>query len=182
MKTSRLFMYLLMVFAITLTACSDDGEDGMDGMDGAPGIAGQDGADGQDGEDGEDGNANVMSVTINDFSIVDGANDITIPQVTQDIVDSGLVLGYVTVSGNAFWETIPVVTGGSVILDIDRIFLETVRLTATFSQTLNFRFLIIEGTPAGREAGSTNQDLRNYYEMQGVNFNDYESVKAFFNL
>ncbi|WP_201739407.1 collagen-like protein [Dokdonia sinensis] len=175
MKTSRFFMYLFMVFAITLTACSEDGEDGMDGMDGAPGAQGPAG---EDGQDGEDGNANVVSITIDGFPIVSGINNITIPEVTQDIVDNGLVLGYTTVSGNPFWETLPVVTGGSVILDIDRIFLETVRLTSTFNQTLDFRFLIIEGTPLGRQSGST----REYYEMQGVDFNDYESVKEFFNL
>ena len=179
MKTSRLFMYLFMVFAITLTACSDDGEDGMDG---APGAQGPAGIDGEDGEDGEDGNANVTSVTFNGYSIATGTNQFDIPEITQDIYDHGIVLGYVTVSGNPFWESIPVVIGTEVRLDIDRIYLGGLQMISAFDQLLNFRFVIIEGTPSTRNALGSKEDLREFYEMQGVDFNDYESVKNFFDL
>lgn len=182
MKTIKFFTYAVVVLFLGLASCSTDGEDGMDGMDGAPGAQGVAGEDGADGQNGEDGNANVASVTFNAYSIVIGNNEFSIPEITQDIYDNGLVMGYVTVNGNDFWETMPIVSSGSVILDVDRIYLGGLRVVSTFNQTVNFRFVIIEGSPAGRAAQESGEDLKSFYESQGVDFSDFEAVSAYFNL
>lgn len=155
MKTTMKFLtYCMIAFTLVLTSC--DGEDGMDGAEGPQGIT---------GTDGQDGNANVVSVSFNAYDIEIGQNEFDIPELTQEIFDHGVVLGYVTVDGNPFWETLPLVISEDVPLDIDRIEVGKITLTATFTQTLNFRFVLIEGTDAS-----------------SFNFNSYEEVRSFYNL
>ncbi len=163
MKTTLKFLtYLMMAFALVLTISSCEGEDGVDGE---IGPQGEQGIDGQDGEDGQDGNANVTSVTFDQYSLTEGTNEFEIPELTQEIFDHGFVYGYVTVSGNAFWETIPIVINKEVLLDIDRIEVGKITLQATFNQTLNFRFILVEGT-----------------DVSGTNFTNYTEVASYYNL
>ena len=81
------------------------GANGQDGTDGADGVNGQDGADGVDGQDGadgldgEDGNANVRSFRFQRPSWTTssenfGIANLKLPEVTYDIVNSGVILGY----------------------------------------------------------------------------------------
>jgi len=126
--------YVLLAFLVAFSfSCSpEDGEDGMNGAQGPAGPAGQ------------DGNANVVSVLLENQSVTTGNNTFSVPAITQEIYDTGVVYGYVTVNGNDFWETIPVITGGTTILDIDKILLGEVEITTNFSQSnLNFRFIIV---------------------------------------
>lgn len=163
-RLTNTLMYLFIATALTFTSCSTDGEDGMDGAQGEQGIAGQDGADGQDGEDG---NANVVSVLLENQTVTTGINTFSVPELTQEIYDNGLIYGYVTVSGNEFWETIPIVSFGNIILDIDRIRVGEIDIETTFDQGgLNFRFILIEGSdPNGL-----------------VDFTDYDSVADYYDL
>ncbi|WP_299258940.1 hypothetical protein [uncultured Aquimarina sp.] len=155
MKTTMKFLtYVMMAFALVLTSC--DGEDGANGLDGAIGPQ---------GPSGQDGNANVVSVSVDAYTVAIGQNEILVPELTQEIYDNGFVFGYTTVNGNSFWETLPVVINENTLLDIDRIEVGKIILTSTFDQTLDFRFVLIEGT-----------------DISGFNFSSYEDVQSYYNL
>ncbi|SEK74870.1 hypothetical protein SAMN04487910_1016 [Aquimarina amphilecti] len=152
MKTTMKFLtYVMMAFALVLTSC--DGEDGANGLDGAIGPAGQ------------DGNANVVSISVDAYTVAIGQNEILVPELTQDIYDNGLVFGYTTVNGNPFWETLPIVINENTLLDIDRIEVGKIILTSTFDQTLNFRFVIIEGTNISSFDFSNYEEVQNHYGL-----------------
>lgn len=92
-----------------------DGQDGADGTNGANGTAGADGtngtagADGTNGTDGQDGNANVTSsdwFTASGFTLTTGFGDIKLldhdhaaTEITQEIIDTGVVLVYGNLRG-----------------------------------------------------------------------------------
>lgn len=170
MKTTRKFLaYLVMAFAVVLTNISCEGEDGMDGADGLQGIAGMDGTDGQDGVNGQDGvdgqngNANVTSVLFENQTISTGDTVFDIPELTQEIYDSGIVYAYVTVTGNEYWEVLPLSLGQQIILEIDKIEVGKATLKANFTQSnLRLRFVLVAG-----------------HTINGIDFSDYRQVEAF---
>ncbi len=82
-KTKYVFMALIIMLTLSCT--------GEDGADGIPGAAGQDGT---NGTNGEDGNANVTSVLLENVSFVPGEKILTVTELNQDILDSGVVIGY----------------------------------------------------------------------------------------
>ncbi len=127
-KTKYVLMALIMV-----TAFSCSPEDGADGAQGPAGPAGQ---------DGQDGNANVTSVFFANFNLVTGTNDVSVPEITQEIFDSGFVYSYVRLPGASIWEEIPISSNGSVQLETI-IEVGNVRLESTFTQTLDLRFVIV---------------------------------------
>ena len=132
-KTKYVLLALLVAFSFS---CSPE-----DGNDGAIGPAGTNGV---DGANGTDGNANVVSVLIENQAVSTGITTFSVPELTQDIFDTGVVYGYVTVNGNDYWETIPIVSGGSVMLDIDSIRVGEIDIETTFNQSgLNFRFILV---------------------------------------
>ncbi len=98
-KSQYIFLILIVLFSFS---CSD-------GEDGAIGPAGPQG---EQGVNGQDGNANVVSVLLEDQTISNGDTVFEIPELTQEIFDSGFVFAYVTVTGNDFWETLPLSIGG----------------------------------------------------------------------
>lgn len=179
MKTIKFFTCTFLAMSLLITSCSgEDGEDGMDGADGSIGLTGE------DGTDGEDGNANVTSILFDSFSTTTGINTFEISEITQDIVDNGLVLGYAQVPGSPLWETLPIFSGGILFVTIQRISLgeaET-NFNSTTPTTLNYRFLILEGATSRRSSQQSGEDLKSYYEDQWVDFSDYESVAEYFNL
>ncbi|WP_299891986.1 hypothetical protein [uncultured Lacinutrix sp.] len=136
LKTKYLVMSLIVTF--TLSCSPEDGEQDPQGEQGAPGL---------------DGNANVTSVLFEDQTINTGDNLFNIPELNQDIFDNGIVYTYVTVTGNDYWETLPLSLGGDTILEIDRIEVGSATLRATFTQSnLRLRFILVAGTPAGKNA------------------------------
>ncbi len=84
-----------------------------------------------------------LALNFDDVSIVPGLNTINVPQITSEVLDRGAVVGYVTVSSNSFWETLPVSNNGEFVLELDRIALGAIILNSTFTQTLDFRFVIV---------------------------------------
>ncbi len=96
-------VFLTAFLAIALVSCS--AEDGSDGATGPQGPAGQNGI---DGVDGEDGNANVIdigwftppsySLTVN-FGINYIEHDEPIDEITQEVVENGVVLIYGKLNG-----------------------------------------------------------------------------------
>jgi len=185
MKISRLFMYLFMVFAITLTACSDDGEDGMDGVDGAIGAQ---------GPAGEDGNANVVASDWIDITLEDTNftfEDVGAGVFTEEIKDAYVILVYGRSSSAGLVLGIPYTEGVlsyafALIDDIDAL-----RIIGTTSDGSNFNFSVIDQVryvlipPAdvsGRSVSiSTNQQVE-AYRLQGLDLNDYDAVVDWFEL
>ncbi len=154
MKFSK---YGILVLILFLSACA---EDGVDGQIGPQGPAGADGANGQDG------NANVVSVLFENQTISNGDNVFDIPELTQEIFDTGIVYAYVTVTGNNYWEVLPLSIGQQIILEIDKIEVGKATLRATFNQSnLKLRFVLVEGNDAS-----------------GINFENYLEVQSFYNL
>lgn len=154
----KFFKYGILVLILVLSACS--AEDGVDGQIGPQGPAGADGANGQDG------NANVVSVLFENQTISNGDNVFDIPQLTQEIFDTGIVYAYVTVTGNNYWEVLPLSLGQQIILEIDKIEVGKATLRATFNQSnLRLRFVLVEGNDAS-----------------GINFENYLEVQSFYNL
>ncbi|MFS4468477.1 collagen-like protein [Maribacter sp. 2210JD10-5] len=144
------FKLLVMVLgAVMLFSCS--AEDGEDGAIGPQGPAGIDGVDGANGQDGEDGNANVTSVLLENQTISNGDTVFDVPQLTQAIYDTGIVYAYVTVTGNNYWEVLPLSLGGQIILEIDKIEIGSITLKANFTQSnLRLRFVFVEGNLTGK--------------------------------
>ena len=127
--------------------------------------------DGVDGVDGVDGNANVTSVLLEGQTINTGNTAFDLPEMTQSIYDTGVVLAYITVTGNAYWESLPLSTSGNIILEIDRIEIGRITLKSTFTQSnLRLRFIFIEGNLAGKTA------IENFKKMS------YEEVMDYFGL
>ncbi|KAA1246311.1 hypothetical protein [Aquimarina sp. RZ0] len=162
MKTKMKFLtYFILVFALVFTSTSCEGEDGMDGINGV------DGEIGAQGPAGQDGNANVLSVLLENQTINNGDTVFDIPQLTQEIYDTGIVYAYVTVTGNDYWEVLPLSLGQQIILEIDQIEIGKITLRATFTQSnLRLRFVLVEGTDVSNK----------------INFSDFEEVKAFYQL
>ncbi|WP_298553602.1 hypothetical protein [uncultured Algibacter sp.] len=158
MKTTRRFLtYALMAFALIFTSYSCEGEDGEDGMNGIDGL---------EGPAGQDGNANVVSVLLENQTINNGDNVFDISQLTQEIYDTGIVYAYVTVTGNDYWEVLPLSLSQQIILEIDKIEVGKITLKATFSQSnLRLRFVLLEGT-----------------SVSAVDFNNLEEVVSYYNL
>ncbi|MFK5877896.1 MAG: hypothetical protein QM478_00215 [Flavobacteriaceae bacterium] len=175
MKKMKFLTYVTFVLFLSFAVSSCSGDDG------AMGPAGTDGA---DGTNGTDGNANVTSVIMLGESITIGYNNFAVSELTQDIYDSGVVLGYTTVSGNSFWETLPVISAAdhTVMLEIDRISIGTITLLSTFDQTLNFRFILIASNNSSGRTANPQQAIYNELADAGVDVNDYYAVCAYYDI
>ncbi len=97
--------YILLVF-ITILSVSCSSEDGADGMDGADGANGIDGAPGTPGPAGPNGVNNIKTVLFKDQELIKGEIEFSVPELTQDIFDNGLVYGYFTQDATQ-WVSLP---------------------------------------------------------------------------
>lgn len=111
---------------------------------GTQGIAGTDGA------DGADGNANAISVLFENVLIAaEGNVNLNVPELTQDIVDNGLVIGYVTWLGNSGYYSLPYFEDNGLLkIEIDYYEVGEIRILNyhTYSVDRDFKFIIIEST------------------------------------
>ncbi len=166
MKIVRIFLKsIALVLILSITSCSsEDGEDGVNGIDGKDGVTGATGA---TGATGQDGNANVISVLFENQTINNGSNNVfDIPELTQEIYDTGFVVAYVTVTGNDYWETLPLSLGQQIILEIDKIEVGKATLKATFTQSnLKLRFILVAGVDAN-----------------SIDFSNYKEIESLYNL
>ncbi len=168
MKTTMKFLKLVLLALFTITAsCEKEGlqgpigpagamgEQGIAGPAGPAGADGSDGENGEDGEDGTDGNANVTSVLFENQTITTGDTVFDVPQLSQAIYDTGIVYAYVTVTGNDYWEILPLSLSQQIILEIDRIEVGRITLRATFTQSnLRLRFVLVEGNLSGKSSSA----------------------------
>lgn len=177
MKNLKKYGILSIAFTVLLfTSCSKDGDTGPQGPQGTP------------GSNGINGNANVKSFQ---FTAVPGDwSNFGTPgqsghckfvekfyaEITQEIFDTGTVLGYVR-DGN-YWVALPYTgfasTGQIYLSPIYRpnyfevdFYLSTLQ-TPNITTSFDFKIVIVDGT-----AKIANQDL---------DWNNYELVKNRFNL
>lgn len=193
MRTTLNFLLVgIMIMAVAFTSCSKDGDMGTQGAQGIQGIQGPEGPQGPpgeagaDGQDGEDGNANVISsqwisVTGTDWlpssgSVTQKIATLTAPEVTQEFIDTAVILVYVK---NVFSGTqnsivpLPMDDGANQFLiqgiDVGIIDLKARRLDLTsFSSSfivLPFRYVIIPANVAAK--GELLPDFRKmtYFEV-----------------
>lgn len=174
--------------------------EGPAGADGADGADGTDGIDGVDGIDGADGNANVTTVNLAEADIVwtvgtylgRTANtfSFTAAEVTQDVIDHGVVLGYCFHSSK--WWALPLIfesTGGTWLEHVLHAYaLNTITLYAYNSTgVLNpaaltqYRFLCITDNTVTKSASSGEGIIENLTNL-GVDVNDYYEVMDYFGL
>ena len=183
---------LVTFFTISLLACT--GEDGEDGAIGPIGPAGANGIDGINGSDGVDGNANVQTYLF-DISNETGPNfAVDVPQLTQDVIDNDLVVGYLKTLEGTF---IPIPAPryldsgfGSNFVDIG-VEIALGRFWVYFYQPgsnsgaivsagniTKLKILIIESNSTTENSGASS--LKKKIKEDGVDLRDYDAVMDYF--
>ncbi len=169
------FSYLLISFLFIISAC--EGPEGPIGPPGPPGL------------DGLDGNANVFSINyaiIADDWVDDGVPgdpeffrfiDLSVPEVTQDIVDNGLVLAYYRVDESERWNFLPFT-----IINHDPPF------TQVFDFTYDLGFVTLYVKATDRDGDLFEGDVRVIVAegipitKKAIDFSNYEEVKELLGL
>lgn len=171
MKTNLKFI-MIALFTLAITACSP--EDGKDGIDGEQGIPGQ------------DGNANVKSFLYEDVELKVGeSNPFAISALTQDVLDYGAVLGYITDS-DGLWFPLPYSFGGNE-LNIFYMYEGALITNSTFAlPSIDYRFVVIEGKSSNggknSEGKSASQVIYDELKNAGVDIKDYNAVANYYNI
>ena len=151
-----------MIIAL-ISSCS--GEDGINGIDGVEGPAGL------------DGNANVTSVLLENISFVAGDKDLSVTELTQDILDNGVVIGYLRNSGESTWFALPLSFGGFELF-IQSIQLGSVTIRSNYvGNGTDFRFVLIEANKSANNS-SVFTDLKE----AGVDINNFNEVMDYYGL
>ncbi len=184
-NTNIIYLFILFVFAIA--SCDKDDEVGSQGPVGPQGETGATGATGAQGDTGVQGNANVHSsilqLTPNDwttsgsYGYVASAID---SDLTQSIVDSGLVSVFYFITSSGSWTPLPynqIITYNSYVF-----------CNWTFFYKLNqINFRVEQNIAAPNNPGYTKFKVIAISASQrnanpNINWNDYEEVKTIFNL
>ena len=169
-KTKYVFMALIIMLTLSCT--------GEDGADGIPGAAGQDGTNGTNGTNGEDGNANVTSVLLENVSFVPGEKILTVTELNQDILDSGVVIGYLRNSGESTWFALPLSFSGFELF-IQSIQLGSITIRANYiGNGTDFRFVLIESTNISADNSSVYGNLK----AAGIDINNFKEVMDYYGL
>ena len=157
---------MIALFTLAIVSCSP--EDGKDGQQGIP---------------GEDGNANVKSYLFENVNLKSNdINSFAISAITQDILDNGAVLAYISSDANS-WSPLPLITEGLVV-NLSFLELGSADISTNFDVLTNVKFIIIGGSPGNgsKNAGeSSQQGVYDELKLANVNVNDYEAVVAYFN-
>jgi len=183
-------MYVLMALIMVVTfSCSP--EDGVDGIDGAQG---QQGPAGQNGVNGQDGNANVQTF-IFDISGVSGTSHLqSISELTQDVIDNDVILGYV--NRNGFQYPLPAikVQGTYNIRTLYKVGQYDIYFHLSSNGNSHsiaagsleeLKIIIIESsvTKAGNSSNtSKKQNIFNELKAAGVDVNNYNEVMNYYGL
>ena len=129
-------------------AVGSTGAAGSTGATGSTGTTGSTGATGTTGATGATGVTNVNSYLLLNQSVNTlGNTRFNIPQITQAIVDQGVILVYVRTSGTTAWFPLPFSEAGST-LTVDNYGVGYVEVKANFNATgtLDFRVVLIAGS------------------------------------
>ena len=170
------------------------------GLFACEGPAGEDGSDGSDGADGTDGNANVTIVSLLEEDITWTAGSylgrtantfsLTSTEVSQDIMDHGVVLGFCFFSSN--WWALPMTwenTGGTSrqyvlhAYELNTITLYAYQTSGVLTPSIlsQYRFLCITDNTVTKST-SSGQDVIDRMTNLGVDVNDYFEVMDYFGL
>jgi hypothetical protein len=179
------------VLTIFIVSCSaEDGEDGVNGAIGATGPAGANGTNGQDG------NANVKTFVF-DLSSESGASiPIDVPELTQDVIDNDLVIGYLQNGVSATYFPIPAGvwpngTGGFYDIAVDIAvgkywvhFYEvgTQTLMSVVGVELGKLKIVVAESSNTTTAKTNRESLRSQLKSAGVDVNDYKAVMDYYGL
>ena len=189
-KTTLLSAIILVQFACKDGAAGVAGTPGTTGAQGPQGVAGANGA---SGTNGKDGNANVVGkvftfqvadwtkVTYGTMGKYDYGIAVKVPEITQSVVDKGMVVAYRS-NGNGAFTALPAsyafegaskvyVISFSVIHGLGRVTFyrsDSDGLTLPPTEAETYKIVVI--TPQGRIANPN------------VNYNDYAEVAKAFNL
>lgn len=179
LKTKYVVFALLVAFSFS---CSpEDGEDGTVGPQGEQGIA---------GTDGINGNANVQVLTL-DMSTESGTfDDISVPELTQDVIDNDAVLGYI--KRGPRWFPLPAVAdiipfSVSVTISEGLYSLDYVDKATGGSYSISagdidlLKIVIIEASNSSKNG---NNSVNAYNELlnAGVDIANFEAVCDFYNI
>jgi len=177
LKTKYALLALLVVFAF-----SCDGEDGAPGAEGPAGAA---------GAAGINGNANVEVITI-DMSTESGSfDDVTVPELTQDVIDNDVILGYIR-RGSSL-HPVPTVEDSSIIPFGVSVSISTSTYTMDYVDGATggahsisagdideLKVVIIESTSG--KTGDSKQQIYNELAQAGVNMSDYYAVANYYGI
>jgi hypothetical protein len=144
------------------------GPAGATGPQGPTGATGPQGPAGQNGAAGADGSANVSSVLLTNRSVIlTGFTQFSVPAITQDVVDKGLVLMYFRITGsNSGFFAMPYAEAGQT-LALSSYGVGYVSVKSNFTASgLDFRVVIIQGTSLTTfGAAHPDVNLRNYSQV-----------------
>lgn len=204
MKTNFLNFKSVFFILIIIGLVSCKGEIGPPGADGVDGI------DGVNGVDGEDGNANVISSgwveyddavwtgVTSEFGIDYRNYPITVSEITQDIVDNGVVLVYsrfvISATQTYMLPFTENVTGADPIGQTVSFRFELEDLTlkmrnasgtgdpGTFGGpgVAEYRYIIIP--PANTKSANSKEAILKELNDAGVDINDYHEVMDYYGL
>jgi hypothetical protein len=188
-RLQKTLMYLFIATAVAFTSCSP--EDGADGMDGAPG---EQGIAGQDGQNGEDGAANITSLLFDASSFSGDFTDITIPELTSEMLSNGAILSYLTDDGSN-WVAIPTpydsyqfdfavqVVYSEQFMTLDYTDETGAALNILEGDLLELRVVLIEGSNSGRSVmNNAGESVLAELKKKGIDVNNYGEVAAYLNL
>jgi hypothetical protein len=180
-----IILYLLIAVITFLAGCA---KDGATGPTGSQGPAGTNGSNGTNGTNGTNGNSNVQSSTFTVTAWTQHQNGtfifeeavLNVPNISQNIVDSGTVLVYThNYSGTNAWDAMPftfpdTTTNGAYYYNYSydvgavTISVSCYGFAPVIPSSSEFKVVILSAT--NRLANPT------------INLNNYEEVKAAFNL
>lgn len=153
---------MLSIVAIGLASCSKEGDIGPQGEQGVAGV------------DGQDGNANVIGT--NDFVVsgwsASGSSwiaSITAPDISQDIVNTGLVQVF-RKYGNEWWA-LPDVTADKIMQfgysagSITLLYSSVTGSNVTNPGAVNLRVVVISSSNLDENPDT---DWTNYEEVKGI--------------
>jgi len=147
------------------------GATGNTGATGPTGPQGPAGSNGTDGANGADGTMSVKSyLLINRSVTLTGFTNFNIPAITQDIVDSGVVLAYFRTTGSTgAYYALPYSEADRTITLSD-FGVGYVNIKANFSQTgLDFKIVVIPGgSVTTLQIAHPNINFKNYSEVATV--------------
>jgi hypothetical protein len=195
------FGYLAMAFLVVgLASCSKDGDTGPAGAVGAAGAAGPAGSVGPAGADGAVGTANVIyspkfTIAEADWTVSISGRfqfaDVAVPMLTQEILDTGVVLVYrfsKTGGGDDeyIYNPLPYFGVGrhTFTVSLNNIRFGIFDETAPFLQPQDedYRYVLIPGAVSTSGKTSPQQAIYNQLQAAGVDINNFAQVAAYYNI
>lgn len=186
-----------------------DGTDGTNGIDGADGTNGINGTNGTDGADGADGNANVIysdwftpswTKTTDAFGRDLFEHDEAAADITQDILDSGVILVYGQLNGynSDLWPTYQVgllplvityntdIDTWTLIFSVGNLRIRLINNNNSYSSLsilYQFRYIIIPSNNlANKSSSKSKQDIKDMLSNYGVDISNYDEVCDFYGI